>query len=204
MAWTRAHPPLMAPKFAHAKSERRSVSQYRLGPKEWQRLGRQIRRRDEFGGQVGLILPPVAAKDAAKSQRHGSSGRRQASHNVSAAIDKAIGRDRRRQFELCLLGDAMATIGVDIHHGENCRRLWKLERNIETVPNLHIEYPRPRAGAPNRNCETAQFRHLFRGLDASARTAAHTPSLARVAARTEPASAGCAIWSAWRSTRSWT
>ena len=111
-------------------------------PKEWQRLGRQIRRRDEFGGQVGLILPTVAAKDAAKSQRHGSSGRRQASHNVSAAIDKAIGRDRRRQFELCLLGDAMATIGVDIHHGENCRRLCKLERNIETVPNLHIEYPR--------------------------------------------------------------
>src|SRR5208282_1220629 len=117
------------------------------GQKKRQRLARQIGRGDKFSGLVGVIFPTLATKDAVKPQRQAASGRRQASYHVSATIDKAIGCDGWGQSKIRLLGNAVAGIRVDIHHGQNGRRLCELERNIETVANLHMELP-PNASRP--------------------------------------------------------
>jgi hypothetical protein len=102
---------------------------------------RQVGRRDSFSIGIDLIRPPVAAKDALKPQRHGPGRRGQSPDDVPTVIDKALGRHKRREFELRFLGDAGPKIGVDIHHGENCRRLRKIERNVKAVANVHLEFP---------------------------------------------------------------
>jgi hypothetical protein len=82
---------------------------------------------------------------------------------------------------------------MDIHQGENCRRLRKLKRNIETVANMHMELPQTRAGAPNRRRAKRLNSGICSLASSLAANGAHTALLARVAARTDPVSAGCAI-----------
>jgi hypothetical protein len=31
---------------------------------------------------------------------------------------------------------------VDVHHGENCRRLREIERNVEAVAYVHMNFPK--------------------------------------------------------------
>ncbi len=84
-----------------------------------------------------------------KPQRHRPGRRRQSPDDVPTVIDKSFCCDPGRDFELRLFGDAAPKIGVDVHHGENCRWLRKIECNIKTVANLHMEFPHARAGAPS-------------------------------------------------------
>ena len=46
-----------------------------------------------------------------------------------------------RQLQFRLLDDGMAKIGVNIHHGQNCRRLREVKRDVKAVANVHFEIP---------------------------------------------------------------
>ena len=46
-----------------------------------------------------------------------------------------------RQLQFSLPGDGVAAIGVNIHHGQNCRRLREVKRDVKAVANVHFEIP---------------------------------------------------------------
>jgi len=132
----------MAPKFIQAKSDRRSVSQYRLGRRNGSASGGKSETAQAgVGGAINLVLPPVSLNDALEPQRQRVALREHASDDISLAVDEPGRRNRRRELEFRLTDDGVATIGVDIHHGQNCRRLREVERNVEAIANMHLEIP---------------------------------------------------------------
>ena len=97
---------------------------------------------DRVSSDINLVFPSGAAKDALKAQRRRPGRRRQPPYCVSIVVEKPFDLHGGRKFELRLLSDTTPKIGVDVHHGEDCRWLRKIERNIKAVANLHMNFPK--------------------------------------------------------------
>src|SRR5208282_418501 len=119
-----------------------SVSQYRLGRRNGSASGGKSETAQAgVGGAINLVLPPVSLNYALEPQRQRVALREHASDDISLAVDEPGRRNRRRELEFRLTDDGVATIGVDIHHGQNCRRLREVERNVEAIANVHFGIP---------------------------------------------------------------
>ena len=110
-------------------------------PKERKRFGRQIRNGPGVGRSVDLVLQPGGTEYALEPQRQRAGVRGQSSDDIPIAIDESGRWNGMRQLEFSLPGDGVAAIGVNIHHGQNCRRLREVKRDVKAVANVHFEIP---------------------------------------------------------------